>query len=607
MTRISHWVLVLGTLLILIGAGASLRERIKVEESNKSTGLVVEWSLVAELAAAQGITNASALKSLKAQGLTHIAINEDTGGEMFSRGVLRFDPETQQYMADWRVLSRLSAGLKVKLGVSPAVKKFFDRDSVMDGRRVTVESIQTLPLGLDPMVTQAVREAGLGIVARLINAPGMTPKRIGRTFAAAHLQGASAYLPLGEQVIGFRDAIDRTAEALEETGMLYATPEFSKIAGDAKLAEAAKTSLVRLHPIQAAEADKLSPAEFNERFVKASRERGMRLLLIRPVNTSAEKPLFAFGESLKSLTRDLIREGAVVGNPRPFSAPEVPGWTNLLLRIGIALCAVWLVSALVASVPLAITLSVVLGLASMLNSSYAALVGALVFPVIGYVLWTQGCRWPAVLRFLLISFTSLIGGLCVSGLLNSLDTLVRLDTFSGVKLAHFAPIFVIFAWLLSQRVSFRELAQHPLRVGQLVLGFVGVAALAFMAMRSGNDAPGGVSGLELKLRSLLERFLIVRPRSKEFLLGHPALMLGLLMENDENSRTGTVAAVLLGIGAIGQTSIVNTLCHLHTPLQIGLLRIAVGLVLGAMIGLGIYAVIWAVRRTKRELAWRSES
>lgn len=606
MRRLPGFVLALGILLILVGAGVSLRGRMAVEEGNKSTAIVMEWSVISDLASAQGITEAKALASLKQQGLCYVALSEDIGTELFARGLVRYDPEQQTYTGDWRALSRLTAGLKVKFGAAPPVKKYFDRDSVMDGRTIPLESVQSLPLGLDPVAATIVKNAGLGIVARLINAPGMTPKRIKRTFAAAHSYGASVYLPLGEQVIGFRDSIDRTADALEETAMLYATPEFSKIAGDAKLAEATKRYLVRLHPIQGAEVDKLSPAEFNERFVKASRERGMRMLLVRPLNTSAEKPLFAVGELLKSLSRALLKEGAVVGDPRPFTAPEVPAWTGLLIRIGVAISAVWVALALSATF-LAAGVGGVLALVSILNPSYAALVGALIFPVIGYVLWTNGCKWPALVRYALLSLTSLVGGLCVSGLLNSLDTLVKIDTFAGVKLAHFAPIFVIFVWLLASRTNLRELGQQPLRVGQLVISFLGLAALAFMAMRTGNDAPGGVSGAELKLRSLLERFFVVRPRSKEIFLGHPALLLGLFMENREDERSKTAAAVLLGIGAIGQTSIVNTLCHLHTPLQIGLLRIAVGLVLGAIIGLGIWVAIRLANRVKREIIWRNES
>jgi hypothetical protein len=44
------------------------------------------------------------------------------------------------------------------------------------------------------------------------------------------------------------------------------------------------------------------------------------------------------------------------------------------------------------------------------------------------------------------------------------------------------------------------------------------------------------------------------------------------------------------VGAIGQTSIVNTLCHLHTPVEVGVTRIVIGLALGGILG----ATVWAL-------------
>ena len=43
------------------------------------------------------------------------------------------------------------------------------------------------------------------------------------------------------------------------------------------------------------------------------------------------------------------------------------------------------------------------------------------------------------------------------------------------------------------------------------------------------------------------------------------------------------------LGSIGATSVINTMCHLHTPLEVGLTRIAIGVVVG-----GILAAPFAV-------------
>jgi MFS family permease len=49
--------------------------------------------------------------------------------------------------------------------------------------------------------------------------------------------------------------------------------------------------------------------------------------------------------------------------------------------------------------------------------------------------------------------------------------------------------------------------------------------------------------------------------------------------------------VALTVGAIGQVSILNSFCHLHTPLTLTLLRVFNGLWVGALAGI-ILCVVW---------------
>jgi hypothetical protein len=170
---------------------------------------------------------------------------------------------------------------------------------------------------------------------------------------------------------------------------------------------------------------------------------------------------------------------------------------------------------------------------------------------------------------------------------------VRADVFSGVKVAHFLPIGLIGAFFFWKLTPAKELMKNPILWSQVVLSALVLFGFAFMASRTGNDSPTGVSGPELAFRSLLEQFLIVRPRTKELLLGHPAMIvaIGMLIRSQtvEKLRGWTVLALMLG--AIGQTSVVNTMCHLHTPLTVSLTRIGVGLVLGGIIGLMVWGAV----------------
>ena len=66
------------------------------------------------------------------------------------------------------------------------------------------------------------------------------------------------------------------------------------------------------------------------------------------------------------------------------------------------------------------------------------------------------------------------------------------------------------------------------------------------------------------LRELLENLLGTRPRFKEFLFGHPCLIAGISLY----SVLPSVSTALIWAGLIGLESIVNSFCHLHTPLSI---------------------------------------
>jgi len=138
------------------------------------------------------------------------------------------------------------------------------------------------------------------------------------------------------------------------------------------------------------------------------------------------------------------------------------------------------------------------------------------------------------------------------------------------------------------RACLSTLAAKPLLLGQVVVGFVALVALALVVARSGNDPGVGVSATELHVRALLDHYLLVRPRTKEFGLGHPALLLGLACA--ASRRWTPWVLPLLVIGSLGQSSLLDTFCHLHTPLLISSLRGLIGWALGAVIG----AILWLV-------------
>jgi hypothetical protein len=59
---------------------------------------------------------------------------------------------------------------------------------------------------------------------------------------------------------------------------------------------------------------------------------------------------------------------------------------------------------------------------------------------------------------------------------------------------------------------------------------------------------------------------------------------------------GGWTALMLAGGVVGQTSIVNTLCHLHTPVILSLWRVVNGVILGLILGVIAWWIVGGLLR-----------
>lgn len=456
------------------------------------------------------------------------------------------------------------------------------------------------PVGLNPFELRAAKESGLDVVARYSNTPGGAAA-VDATLRDAKAAGARIFLPMGDQVLGRRDNLKTLVETLRATGLLYASPEFAKIGGDANVVAEAPEIVVRLHSAQAAELDKMTLGDAVERYARAASERNMRVLLLRPIGVSGDGPLDSFSEFVHALEAQLRREGLEPKLARPFSVDPVPTWVRpAIAALALPVLVYVLLTLFLASWVRVVGLLGILG-ATVLSVTesgkpYAALAVALAFPIAAFLLLDSTAKLPVWARFLLASLVSLAGGLCVAAMFVGVPSMVKAEQFEGVKLAHFAPVAVVGAWFFLRFGGGRDSLRSPVTWTQALLGFAALGALGFMMLRTGNENPAAVSGLELKLRSALDQLLMVRPRTKELLLGHPFMIVGLALlalrtrlGEVKGGALGGWTALALAVGAIGQASIVNTMCHLHTPLAVSLTRVAVGLLLGGIIG----GLLWA--------------
>jgi hypothetical protein len=198
----------------------------------------------------------------------------------------------------------------------------------------------------------------------------------------------------------------------------------------------------------------------------------------------------------------------------------------------------------------------------------------------------------ALLLFIRTTVISLAAVPFMVALLNDITYSLVIQQFRGVSLLHLAPLglvaLYVFLYGPGDTVigNTRKILQMPLTVLWIVgIGLLGIVGMYYLS-RTGNG--GQVTGLELQFRSLMENTFGVRPRIKEFMLGHPIFLVGIFL-----SLRYRWALILLIPGTIAQLSMVDTFAHFHTPFLISLIRGALGVGIGLLIGL-IGILVWQV-------------
>lgn len=656
-----------GILWALIALGAiggliGFATRYRAEQANRRVELTIDLLEARNLALAARADVADALRALRAAGVTSVGVAEDTLTSLETEGKIRAERDgigTTVQVYSRPLLERIGAALAAR-----GVRTYWDEiDPVAENRTFTAFVAATAspdpsenrgarsvfyvpedyailrPLGvaLSPDLVKIVREAGLLTVARVSTFPGGRAETYRRVLAEAKRAGAGTVVFQGVEVFGFRGAHRDAAEAFRSTGVRYGQVEFGKQKGDDRLGEALDGAFLRVHSIAEGEMSQLSESDAIERYVKAARERNIRLCYLRLPGTAGADPMGSACDYIRRIVRGLRAGGLDVGPARHYPPVRAPAAASVLAALGAAaVCALIARRALAATdrasivvLASASALCVALALAGETGRKLVALLAALAYPTLACLRREAlegdlpapepSFRLPPMRRSIgaaagwLASATglSLLGGLAVVGLLATRAYMMKTEQFMGIKLAHVLPIALIGAAAVcglpraglpfaEERARMRERAAaffgSPARVGVLVAALAAAAALALVVMRTGNEPGVGVSGIELRFRSLLDLLLPARPRTKEFLVGHPALLLGAVLILRGRPDWGKPLFVL---GVLGQVSVVNTFCHIHTPVMLSLMRALTGAVVGGLIGAAVAALALGPRSVRR--------
>ena len=352
-------------------------------------------------------------------------------------------------------------------------------------------------------------------------------------------------------------------------------------------------NMIRMHSVPQNLMTSLSKRQLLDRYLLAVTERNIRSLFVRTPRTSnAENNLEVTLDFISSLKSDLNREGYTVqAQVENMQIPLLPGVLIWLIGMG-PLSIILILGSKIKQYKISIVITLLgvlcwtglLKVQPLIAKQIMALFAATIFPVVG-VIWVINKEPRSILQsiyaFLAMSLVSFGGAITVIGLLSDSSFTLGINIFRGVKVASFlplilVPIILIFKYNRIDLSKIKETLSKP--ISYIILVVLAVMALVIFRylQRTGNTAT--VSEYELMFRQLLNRVLGVRPRTKEFLIGHPLMILILVW----GYKKKLIPIIVLAI--VGQASIVNTFAHLHTPVIISLIRTFHGIWIGIIIG-----------------------
>ena len=521
-------------------------------------------------------------------------------------------------------------------------------------------------LGFDPQQLALARKVGFIVAARISNAINLTPARAEQLLDDVKNQAKARVVFMGDkEVLGFESLISPVQRAMRKRDLMLTLVEFGKTRGAGDMAMFSEGKMARVHTVLPEEALGAKPELMIDRYVRAAKERNMRvlyILLMRHQKGEPEKvapgdtgaPLLldksAYTQNMEFVGRVTseiqraplpgLRPGLGIGAAQSFSdypmaqlhASGLPhivavaarfemlfvtglgvvGMTLLLLNLFFDLRPTVARRWFFAGVFLVFCLSFSAGIGAKILALQAGLVCSTVGMLWGglplvwdglkrpnssrtpvqIALFGAGVLWRTTLL-------TIIGGLFVTAFLNNWRYMSKADEFLGEKATQFLPILLIaFAFagdIFPHRVEAEGARPGVLRAFARLRGIVArpftsqsalvsllVLGVGYVWMaRFGNDSGMQISSFELKTRALLEQVFLTRPRTKEIFLGHPAFLLSIAFLL---RRQKLLAFAALFPAIIGQTDVLNTMCHIHTPVFFNLWRSLTGVVLGSLIG-----------------------
>ena len=531
-------------------------------------------------------------------------------------------------------------------------KGFVEREDLLSSKLMYVS------LGLLPEKVEAIQAAGMAIVPRTLCYAGHNDTRYAQASVAGYEKHGitPAYIIAGgEALLGYdkdgdfvRDYMERTGASL---GMIETNVQRENIkqTGVEETAQATGCNAVRVFSMwdyvqyRYAYYGYEGAEEVANCIYRAIVERNIRAVYFKMVKATDDLHVYitdpeVYRDLFDSLDQRLAAHGISRGRASVMEDYQVPSLALLAVGLGAGVGGALLPDTFLPmkrkwTLLLAGAAAVcVAGAWKVLPNSFrllASFASAVVFACLAAAFFLMAAKrtgqkldqnagllkiLPRSIAILAIAVAiSMAGAMMTAAPLSSTGFMLEMGIFRGVKaaqllpLAFFCLLFVSYYGLfekdrkndhLDPRDIFTALGWTIPMWAVLLMAAVGLAGYYYLA-RTGHETGVTISDTEMIFRNDLEYLLLARPRTKEFLVAFPGIMLAVYCA----VRRLPFWTALFGLaGTIGLTSVCNTFMHIRTPLYLGFVRTAYSLLLGILVGVVMIAGFELLLRLYRVLA-----
>ncbi len=520
--------------------------------------------------------------------------------------------------------------------------KYQNSDNTGYSERIDVESskIMYISLGFLPEKVNIIQKLGMDIVPRTMSYNGWNDTR----FAKAVIQGYRNnnidpdYIIVGGQaVFGYDDGVELAKDYILKNGitigLIENTTQLQNIMqyGVEEVAKASGYDAVRVFTVWNYIQNRYEyygypgAKEIENTLFRAVVERNVRVIYYKPIFEFKDLHTYVtdlqeYQTMFSNLDQRLEKQGFSRGTAKQMGDYEVSGAAKVILGLGCVLGALLLLTTLFRMNRKAKTILGTIGTVGVLGLYFASpdwfelsasFFSAVIFACISLSYFTYRAKVigdhyssdekpskiiaAAAFTLTISVVLALIGGLLTAAPISSTGYMLEIDIFRGVKAAQLIPIaYFVLAYLAYfgygenkktigrlEFVDIKELFNLNIKVWMVLLGIVIAGAGVYYILRTGHNTSLQVSSIEMLARNELEDLLIARPRTKEFMIAFPSVML-MVYCAVRKFRLWTAVFGLAGV--IGMTSVCNTFQHIRTPLYLGVIRTGYSLLFGIVMG-----------------------